>query len=225
MRSKPWSISRTTALSAVVLSVLPIGPTLLWGQNRATPRNPEEVLRAYREMEMEGGRLAAAGWYEASRYFVKPEPPPARFTVTVTDGERVEGVRANGSNAKGYVLCSGVGQIDSEGRLTAVVAPSLLDTSGKPLKPEAPYIHGPGAPVERVYNLVLTDTHWEFGPNGEGPREVKGPPEWRIEHFEFEPWITVGAAIRYLTKLRDESNSEVTKRNAEESLIALRALP
>jgi hypothetical protein len=77
----------------------------------------------------------------------------------------------------------------------------------------------------RPYDLVLTATHWEFGPNLEGPREVKGPPEWRIETFEIEPWVTIEAAIRYLTRLRDESSSGITKRNADESIATFRRLP
>jgi hypothetical protein len=220
----PWHRSLVRLVSIIALSVCAIGSTLLRGQNSAIPKAPEEVLRAYRKMEAEGERLTVAGWYKASNYFIKPERPPQGYTVTVTDGERVEGVRVNGPRAEGYVLCSGVGQIDSLGRFTSVVAPSLLDILGRPVKPEAPFMYGPTAPVERVYNLVLTETHWEFGPNGEGPRELKGPPEWRIEKFEFEPWISIEVAIRYLTKLRDESNSDVIKGNAEKSVATLRGL-
>jgi hypothetical protein len=54
---------------------------------------------------------------------------------------------------------------------------------------------------------------------------VKGPPEWRIETFEIEPWVTIEAAIRYLTRLRDESSSGITKRNADESIATFRRLP
>jgi hypothetical protein len=91
------------------------------------------------------------------------------------------------------------------------------------MQPAAPGISGP-APLGRPYDLVLTDTHWEFGPQGEGLREVKGSPEWRIETFEFEPWVTVEVAIRYLTRLRDESSSGMMKSNADKSIAILRRL-
>ena len=78
--------------------------------------------------------------------------------------------------------------------------------------------------TERVYDLVLTDTHREFGPRGEGHREVKGLPEWRIETFEFQPWVTIKVAIRYLEQLRDESSSEIIKKNADKSIATLRRL-
>jgi hypothetical protein len=68
------------------------------------------------------------------------------------------------------------------------------------------------ARFQRVsYILILTDTYWEFGPKGEGPREVKGPPEWRLENFEHECWVVKDVATRYLTKLRDESSSKAIK--------------
>ena len=115
-------------------------------------------------------------------------------------------------------------QIDPSGRFTSMVAPSLLDPSGHPVKKlEPPFGHGP-APVVKPYALVFTETHWEFGPKGEGLHEVKGPPEWRIETFEFEPWITIDVAIRYLTKLRDESKSAAIRANADKSIATLRRL-
>ena len=80
------------------------------------------------------------------------------------------------------------------------------------------------APLLRLYDLVLTDTYWEFGPTRDGVHEVKGRPQWRIEAFEFEPWVTIQAAIRYLTQLRDESKSEAIKNNAEKSIAVLRRL-
>jgi hypothetical protein len=69
---------------------------------------------------------------------------------------------------------------------------------------------------------VLADTHWEFGPGRKELREIKGPPEWRLGHFEPEPWVTVDVAIRYLQKLKAETRSEAIKRNAERSIAILR---
>ncbi len=115
----------------------------------------------------------------------------------------------------------GLGQIDSLGRFTSVIQPSLLDPSGRPVAQSAPpRVRGP-AQLAIIWRLSLTDTYWEFGPNREGPREVKGPLEWRIEEFPFEPSVTIDAAIRYLTKLRDESASAAVRANAEKSIADL----
>jgi hypothetical protein len=172
-------------------------------------------------MDQNGERLTAAGWYRASRFFVRPERPPKQIVMHVTEGDRITGqVPLKGGNrTEVELICSAVGQIDSLGRFTSLVLPGLAD----PPRPGNQPLRGP-VPLGRPYDLVLTDTHWEFGPKLEGPREVKGPPEWRIETFEIEPWVTVDAAIRYLTHLRNESSSETVRRNAEKSITALRHL-
>jgi len=117
------------------------------------------------------------------------------------------------------VMCSALGQIGSSGRFTFVVLPRLV---GPSLYREV--MTGP-TQMGRGYVLVRSETHWEFaGPGTNQLKEVKGAPAWRIDGFEDEPWITVDVAIRYLTKLRDESGSSVVKRNADRSLGALRRL-
>jgi hypothetical protein len=178
-------------------------------------------------MDAAGERLTADGWYKASAFFVKPGRPTQRLAFNVEEGERVEDSNPwykERNRAEVFVGCWAVGQVDSSGRFTSLVAPSLIGPSGsRSRRPGTPQIHGP-APLERPYDLVLTDTRWEFGPSLEGPREVKGPPDWRIETFEFEPWVTIEVAIRYLTRLRDESSSEIIKRNADKSIVALRRL-
>jgi hypothetical protein len=210
-----------------MLSLLSLSPTTTSAQGLTAPKSPKEVLQAYRKMDADGERLTASGWYRASRFFVKPGRPPQHTVVAVMDGERVTDPdpRFKGDKrAELSVVCSALGQIDSSGRFTSVVAPQLIDPSGRLLmQPAAPGISGP-APLGRPYDLVLTDTHWEFGPQGEGLREVKGSPEWRIETFEFEPWVTVEVAIRYLTRLRDESSSGMMKSNADKSIAILRRL-
>lgn len=219
------SVSRATIGGVLVLSFLSVSPTPLWAQGAVSPKPPKEVLQAYRTMDAEGERLTTSGWYRASRFFVKPGRPPQHYVVAVTDGERVTDPDPwfKGDNrAQISVVCSAIGQIDASGRFTFVVAPDLMDSSGRPVsQPVTPQINGP-APTVRVYDLVLTDTHWEFGPGLEGPREVKGAPEWRIETFEFEPWVTIEVAIRYLTRLRDKSSSEIVRKNADKSIAVLR---
>lgn len=207
----------------LVLSILSVSRFPAVAQDSAYPKTPRAVLEAYRKMDAEGERLTPAGWYRASIYFVRPDRPPGQVVMYVTDGERVTDlnpwIRGN-NRVEVSAVCSAIGQIDSSGRFTPVVAPGLTDPPG----PGDAQIRGP-APLVRPYALVLTDTHWEFGPKLEGPREVKGSPEWRIETFEPEPWVTVAAAIRYLTRLHDESSSETIKGNADKSIATLRRLP
>lgn len=207
-----------------MLTLLSSGSTSISAQGSEPSKSPTEVIQAYRQMDAAGGRLNVSGWYGASTFFLKPGRTPQSAAIMVIDGERVDHHRINGNKAEVQVPCSEVGQIDSEARFTSVVYPPLVDHTGRPPRvPGTPQLHGPEFVIP-VYELVLTDTYWEFGPGREGPREVKGHLEWRIEHFEFEPRVTIEAAVRYLTQLRDESSSEIIKRNAEKSIAALRRL-
>jgi hypothetical protein len=215
---------RTIAVLALSLFIIDLAP--MPAQTSAPPRPPRDVLEAYRKMDEQGGRLTAAGWYRASKFFVKPSRTPRRYVLEVIAGERIwDRPSPQGSNrVRIDADCDALGQIDSSGRFTSVLDPVLIDPTGRPVtRPIHARLYGP-VPIAQIYYLVRTDTHWEFGPNREGLKEVKGPPEWRIETFEFEPVVTIETAIRYLTKLRDESSSEVIKRNADKSIATLRHL-
>ena len=72
------------------------------------------------------------------------------------------------------------------------------------------------------YVLILSETHWEFDPAG--LKEVRGAPEWRIETFAFQPYVTIDTAIRYLAKLRDEPGNGIVRANASKSIAALRGI-
>lgn len=217
----------TRGLMSVTLTMVFLAAmsNLTSAQNTNSSRSAVEVLRSYRKLDAEGERLTVGGWYRASTFFVKPAKQPEQKVVAVMDSERIDDHPIiHGNRAEVEVPCSAVGQIDSSGRFTALVAPLLMNPAGRVLRqPGAQQIRGP-APLMRMYDLVLTDTHWEFGPGRDDLHQVKGAPEWRIETFEFEPWVTIEAGIRYLTQLRSESSSETIKNNAVNSIATLRRL-
>jgi len=204
----------------VFLSIDPIGVVA----QHQEPASPAEVVRAYRKADGAGERLTTRGWYEASKFFVKADRPPSSRAVAVIDGERVdEHVFIDGNRAEVQVPCSIVGQLDALGRFTFVVHPLLLDAQGHLSKRDDEQLEGP-EPLVIVYQLVLTGRHREFGPAGEGPQEVEGPVQWRIEHFQYEPWVRIDAAMRYLTRLQNGASDEVVRRNAAKSITVLRRL-
>jgi len=209
----------------LTLSLLLVNTHSVWAQTSPQIQSPKEVLQAYRKMDAEGGRLTATGWRRASKYFVRPGQWLRYRAIEVIWGETDPYVlgQVTERSAELAVRCEAVGQIDSTGTFTYTVAPSLIDSSGSPAKrhPTMLEMHGPKAPLDRPYDLVFTDTYWEFGPGSKDLREVKGSPEWRIAHFEYQPWVTIQTAIRYLTQLRDESSSDKIKSNAEKSIAIL----
>jgi hypothetical protein len=178
-------------------------------------------------MDEQGGRLTASGRDKAAKFFVKPGREPQHHVLEVIGGERIDDgfpLLKGTTRVRIDVSVDARGQIDSDGRFTSVLDPSLIDPSGRPLtRPIHARLRGP-LPIAEIFYLVLTDTYWQFGPNRGGLREVKGSPEWRIETFQFEPSVTIDTAIRYLTKLRDDSGSEVIRSNADQSITILRRL-
>jgi hypothetical protein len=191
-------------------------------QNSPTAK---EVLQTYRQLDSRGGRLTVSGWYAASKFFVKPAPAPQRYILGVMSSEHVDDSRVTEKNrAKAWMWRSALGQVDASGRFTSIVAPRLAIGPGMvSLDPAVPPMHGPTRQYCE-YELVFTDTYWEFGPKGEGLREVKESPQWRLSNFEYQPWVTRDVAVRYLTQLHDKSSNRVFKSNLEQSIRKIRSI-
>jgi hypothetical protein len=216
---RPATSKSTWAVGILTLNLLFMrAPSLL---AQSPPKPAKEVLQEYRKMDASGERLADSGWYRASAFFVKPEPPPRSKVFAVIESEILNSVRVTGDLAEISLRCLAIGQVDSVGRFTSTIAPSLDQAEGHLAQPGSPQMIGPAA-LERVYDLVLADTHWEIGPGLEPARAVKGTPEWRIETFEREPWVSAEAAIGYLTRLRKESRIDAVRANADRSIAILR---
>jgi hypothetical protein len=172
-------------------------------------KSPKEVVEAFWKLETEGGRLTPEGWHNAGSFFVRPSPPPQKKTIAVISGkykysvdERwVKGNQAEIAN--GYV---DLGRIDS-------------DLHYSP--PDSRFYDNKTAVL---YHLVLTDRHWEIGPDGITEREVSGPLAWRIEKPEPILWITVDTAIRFVKGVGEKTTDPIIKKNAEQTLAKLMAL-
>jgi hypothetical protein len=217
-----FDLGRRIGIRALVVGFLTaVSPVSTHAQN-ASLQPPEEVVLAYRTMDRAGERLSADGWYRASKYFVKPAPPPEKYSITVVMDEVFNSVRISGDKAEVLIRGAAVGQIDPSGRFTFVVHPPLTDLSGNLVKqPVSPDVTGP-AFTTWGYELVLSDAYWEFVPGRRDIRQVTGRREWRMEYFEHQPMVTVGIAIRYLNKLRDKPVGPTVQRNVDKSVAVLR---
>lgn len=71
--------------------------------------------------------------------------------------------------------------------------------------------------------LVLTNWHWEEGPNGQMV-EVQNAPQWRIEKNNCGMYLTVDAAIRYLDARRQSDTDPAIQRRAAGTLDLLRRI-
>jgi hypothetical protein len=198
-----WTILYTLVFVGGVASAQTAG-------NRLT--SPQEVLQNFWKVETEGSRLTPDGWYRATEFFLgRPIPPPQEKVISVVPNDCSLGTTSvTTDKAELYLYCSDFKNLNSKLQL------------GKP--PNNPPNGAPVVPgMWIVYNLVLSDEHWELGPGGE-PHQVKNVSEWKIQGFPVGYIINRQAAIRYVTEMRDESADATIKQNADKTIAILKNL-
>lgn len=199
-----WKDAGAWALSLCLVATL----AEVYGQSPGPPtQSPKQVVDEYWKFETEGGRLTPEGWRKAQIFFVRSGPLPPEKNIGVvsertkakcsTDERSVSESRATIVND-----CFNLGRIDELLHYTA---------------PDPRYEKTTGI----VHNLLLTDKHWEVGPDGTTEKEVTGPLAWRIQNPEPFFWLTVSAAIRYVERAKTETKDPKIKSNAEQTLAAL----
>jgi hypothetical protein len=170
-------------------------------------KTAKEVVEEFWKLETEGGRLTPEGWYKAGIFFVRPSPPPQKKTIAVISGKYKHSVDerwVKGNQAEIANECFDLGRIDYALRYTA---------------PDPRYYK-----TDVLHHLVLTDKHWELGPDGVTEKEVNGPLAWRIENSEPVLWITKDTAVRYVKEAREKTTDPTLKKNADQTLTTLRSL-
>lgn len=178
------------------------------GNVGASVESPAHVLGRFTDLEKEGRGLTLDGWRELAGFFVKP-PKKQWHNILI-----VEEVRYGDSMIEG-----------NEAQLVANYVPrGALDSSLRLLHEEELKNSTCCAENGLDYILVFSDKHWESAPDGTA-KEVIGPPAWRIEEYPSEPWLTVEAAIRYVTDKRNETSDPTIKTNADKTLAALERSP
>jgi hypothetical protein len=117
----------------------------------------------------------------------------------------------------------GVGKaVVHDGRITEVVTGSLrlgqLDSNSAIFTQQ----DASGTKLITNFTLILTDK--EGQPLSDEATQQEGPAEWRISGNHRRPQISVATAIRYITEIREHASSAVIKRNADRTLLKLKAL-
>ena len=144
-------------------------------------------------------------------FFIRPAPPNSVIHVILdNDTGKIDETARSENWAEVYVGATEVGQLDA----VLTFKPSSGRASNGSL------VMGP---LIR-FALVLTDKHWNLEPDGAVGKELKGPPEWRIDCTENTRWITVDTALAYVTEARDKSTRPSVKKNAEITIQALKKL-
>jgi hypothetical protein len=194
------------------MTILALTAVPLSAQSPTAPKRfPKEVVEQFCKLDSAGKQLTSEGWPEVAGLFVRPTTPRRGKIIVVKDFVVPEATVV-GNRAELYVEYIYLGQLSSGARFSDLYFP-----------PEPSPVTGP-VKVRVVYNLILTDRHWQAGAAGGPAREITGPTEWRIEGSPPEPHITVQTAIQYVMQLRDKAKGSVIRKNANKSIAALKRL-
>src|ERR1700723_776630 len=177
----------------------------LW--SRAQPasfqQTPVAVLAQFAALQTEGRALTRDGVKQFETFFVR-QPIWQQGTIHIVKSYSIEDVSFLGNKGNIYLDYLPVGDLDSSMRFTPKSSP---DTK-----------------VRQAYTLVL-----QAAPTLPLRTEIAsplpaGPPTWKIESSSLEQWITVNAAVRYVTATRDASSDPAIKMNANATLAILRSI-
>jgi len=170
--------------------------------------SPSEVAQRFFDLE---SNATPGQWSKLAKFFVET-PKPQWNKVHIVDVVD-KGVDTNGNSTFVVISTNALGDLDLSLRLSNY-PPMRLPL----VTPSASACYGD---ARFAFNLVLSDKRWEIATGGT-VKEFDGPPAWRIEDTFFEPFISLDAAIRYVTQTRNKIADPVLKRNAGKTLSILK---
>lgn len=163
-------------------------------------QSPQDVLSQFIEMQMDGRGLSQADSHQLDIFLINPAQLQ-RERISIARAYVIKRTAFSGKSADVFVEYAALGELDSQLHFTAPT------TNGNV--------------IGQDYKLVLSDKYSFPARNTIPPREFTGPSRWRIDQAPAEQWISVTAAIRYLTEMEQTTNDAVMKNNAEKALAAL----
>jgi len=186
--------------SAIVLTLASAG----LAQTEAVPaRSPEEVLRKFVKLELEGARLTPESRQNLAHFLVHPSSALPYPINVVSDDFDVSEIPSPQNNPKLNVYFRYFyGNLDSAVRFFASLHGNSLLREGTNVE----------------YVLTLTDTQ------GVQTKQVAAAQEWKVEDAHPYCFITLATAIRYVTVMRDKATDPAIKKNADETLAKLKKL-
>jgi hypothetical protein len=166
----------------------------------AETTSARNALVRFCELDARGEQLTSDGWRRVSAFFTAPGAQEHSTVVVIRDFAVSQPALENGKTAF-FVEYVELGRIDP-----------LRIHFASPLPP--------GVKVRAEFQLIQAARK---KPGGR-PGVMDPPSEWRIEGIVPQPHVTVDAAIRYVTRLRAASTHPARRRNAENTLAALKRL-
>lgn len=170
-------------------------------------KSAKDTVEQFVKLDVEGTRLTPEGWQEADAIFVQPTRPP-KDTVVVVIAEHY-GVSESIGKEKEKTIKFDMGY-EELGRIDSMLH---FTPSNKGIETRSAY----------TYTLLLTNVYRTPDADQKLAERSPVPFEWRIDGEQpAETHITVRAARRYLSRMRDEADDHSAKQNAAKSLATLR---
>jgi hypothetical protein len=192
-------------------SALNIGLLLVAsGAVRSQEPSAKSVLSHFCDADAKGEQLTTEGWRRIAAIFLKPGSPRRERVFVIRDfvirdfvitavTQKSEGTLI-GNSASYYVSYTTLGVIESSQALFSPDPPRMfVEPSVFVVKQSAPGSNKTSTQVEQVN-------------------------AWRIEGPVPEPHLNISAAISYATELRAKAETQMIRRNAERTLVALKRL-
>jgi len=203
---------------AIVMCVLPIGcaQTQVSSEQSPEAREVKTVVEQFYKLDTEGAWLVPERWHELTDFFTSVQSWPPDDPVSVLKSYRV-------GDAKKSVVDGAVNyEVEVDYFVWGSINSFLRFTRAELSKGKS---SSAGEPVERVSHksLSLTDSFVMGGPIW-NEEKTKGTLRWRMNGRGGSSDVSVDAAIRWVTEMRDKSNDPAMKYNAERTLAILRSL-
>src|SRR5262249_53519020 len=138
---------------------------------------PESIISQFIQMQMDGAGLTGSD--PSLNMFVVHPAQTKSEKIGVAKAFAVKRTSLAVNKADAYVQYTVIAELDSQLRFTPIANGNL---------------------VRQDYKLVFDN---KYPPGTGGPYDGIGPSRWRIEEAPAEQWISVNAAIRYVTQMRD----------------------
>jgi hypothetical protein len=193
-----WGLRQTYKFTGFFLLVHPSFPP------RAAAISPQQVVEHFIAQEMSGERFTLEGWQRVSACFIRPDAPPVRPNV--------------------YVVISDYSvwpPFFREGKAEVIVG----NYHAGDIDPALHYI--PPDPKEYKSGFEYTLDFVQNDRNSVSceQRNISdsGIPRWQIESA---PWLLLDvlSAIRYVATKRAQTNDPVIMKNADQTLVHLKAI-
>ena len=174
------------------------------------------VVEQFYKLESEGTWLVPDRWHELTDFFTSVQSWPPDDAVSVLKSYRIGDAKRSIVDGKENY------EVDVDRFVWGSINSFLRFTRAELPKRNSP---AKSEPVERPakYSLSLTDSFVMGGPPW-NEQKTKGTLRWRMNGRGGSSDVSVNAAVRWVTEMRDKSNDPAMKYNADRTLAILKIL-